>query len=447
MGWYETLYGRPGHGVAPGAPPKKGAARFFEILGRDFGALLGANALCALLCLAAALLLSLGVVLQQLALAVVCGALAGGLLGPAFWLLSSCVLRSLRDDPAPWLPAAWGGLKRHARPVLALGALSAVPLALALFFVEFLSTAAAGGLLPALPVVVFFALDALLLALALGLLWAAAPLALPRGGGLAAVGQGALRLLWAAPVRSLGAAALLLACFAAGLVFYPVSLLWWAVVGFWLPVLLAWMLLYPALSAVYSIERCAPHTPFDPPAGADARPLSPAEQRRRRAANWWYYHWGMVAAAALFLMGCLYVGHTLLTAVEPDESIALVTAEALPDSALAALEDALAAREPDHNGDGQVLVEVNNYTWSASPTDADAQTAGAVRITNDLAQGLSAVWLIEDPEGFEAAFGALSEIYGDAWRDAAQDGGAFGQEGCAAFLLGEETPLWRACLP
>lgn len=65
MGWFDAIYGRPGHGVEPNAPRKKGLARFAEIVGRDLGALLGCNLLCCLLCLPAALLLSLGVVLQQ----------------------------------------------------------------------------------------------------------------------------------------------------------------------------------------------------------------------------------------------------------------------------------------------------------------------------------------------------------------------------------------------
>ncbi len=36
MGLFHSNFDKPGPGVAPDAPRKKGAARFFEILGRDF---------------------------------------------------------------------------------------------------------------------------------------------------------------------------------------------------------------------------------------------------------------------------------------------------------------------------------------------------------------------------------------------------------------------------
>ena len=35
MGLFHSNFDRPGPGVAPDAPRKKGAARFFEILGRE----------------------------------------------------------------------------------------------------------------------------------------------------------------------------------------------------------------------------------------------------------------------------------------------------------------------------------------------------------------------------------------------------------------------------
>lgn len=447
MGWFDAIYGRPGHGVEPNAPRKKGLARFAEIVGRDLGALLGCNLLCCLLCLPAALLLSLGVVLQQFWLALVCGALAGLLLGPALRLLSCCVLRSLRDDPAPWLPTAWAALKKDLRRTLGFGVLTSELAALALFFVQFLSLAASAGTFPAVPVLAFFAVDALLFAAAVCLLWAVLPL------DSGALGSGMRDVLLQAPLRCLGAALVTLAGLVAAIALFPASVFWCILAGFWLPALWAGLLLYPALERQYSIPRCAPRTPFDSQSG---RPLTAAEQKRRRAANWWYYHWGMVAAGALVLAGAVYVGHTLLTVVDPDESVAIVTAEALPDKALASLQQSLAACAEDRNGDGQVVVEVNNYTWSAAPSavQADSQTAGAVRINADLVQNISSIWLIEDPDGFEAAYSVFSETCGPDWQDmllygakldgllALPDGALLADK--AVLLRGDATPLWQA---
>lgn len=446
MGWFDAVYGRPGRGVEPNAPRKRGLARFAEIVGRDLGALLGCNLLCCLLCLPAALLVSLGVVLQQFWLTLGCAALAGAFLGPALRLLACCVLRSLRDDPAPWLPAAWAALKQDWKRTLGFGVLTAELAALALFFLEILSLATAAGAFPALPVLVFFGIDALALAMAGCLLWAVLPL------DAAAPGGGMLRLLLRGPGRCLAAALAVLADLAAVAALFPVSVFWCVLAGFWLPALAAGLLLYPLLERQYSLPRCAPRTPFE---AGGSRPLTSAEQKKRRAANWWYYHWGMVAAGALVVLGVVYVGRTLLTAVDPDESVAIVTAEALPDAALAALQEELAGCAADRNGDGRVVVEVNNYTWAAAPDalHTDAQTAGAVRINTDLVQGISSIWFVEDPDAFEEAYGVFSEnniqwhdtlVYGADLHGLMQlpDGALLADQ--AVLLRGDATPLWQA---
>lgn len=446
MGWFDAVYGRPGRGVDPDAPRKQGLARFAEIVGRDFGTLLGCNLLCCVLFVPAALLLSLGIVLQQFWLMLVCGALAGLFLGPALRLLACCVLRSLRDDPAPWLPAAWAALKKDKKRTLGFGVLTAELAALALFFVEFLSVAAGAGSYPALPVLVFFGVDALVLATAGCLLW----LVLPLDAGTP--GRGMLQVLLRGPLRCLGAALVVLADCVAITALFPVSVFWCVLAAFWLPGLWAGQLLYPMLEEYYAIPRMARRTPFE----AGSRPRTPAEEKKRRAANWWYYHWGMVAVGALVILGVVYVGRTLLTTVDPDESVAIVTAEALPDEALAALQAELAGCAADRNGDGRVVVEVNNYTWAAAPDalHTDAQTAGAVRINTDLTQGVSSIWFVEDPDAFEAAYGVFSESGGSRWRDAlvygAQleglmalpDGARLA--GAAVLRRGVETPLWGA---
>ena len=60
MSIYNALYGRDGHGVGPNEPEKKGFARFCQMVGRDLGQLLGTNLMVCVLCLPAALGVSLG---------------------------------------------------------------------------------------------------------------------------------------------------------------------------------------------------------------------------------------------------------------------------------------------------------------------------------------------------------------------------------------------------
>ena len=77
MSIYNALYGRDGHGVGPNEPEKKGFARFCQMVGRDLGQLLGTNLMVCVLCLPAALGVSLGVTLLSLPLTVVCSAVTG----------------------------------------------------------------------------------------------------------------------------------------------------------------------------------------------------------------------------------------------------------------------------------------------------------------------------------------------------------------------------------
>ena len=121
----------------------------------------------------------------------------------------------------------------------------------------------------------------------------------------------------------------------------------------------------------------------------------------------WSRPQGVPADAALAF--CLCLGPVCM---------AVVTAEALPDEAVQRLQTSLADYAEDANGDGAVIVQINNYTWSADAalTDMNGQMAGATQMNTDLANGESKIWILDDPEGFEQAYGALSEKLGAEWQ-------------------------------
>ena len=221
------------------------------------------------------------------------------------------------------------------------------------------------------------------------------------------------RLLAVAPARSVLAGVLMLAGIGGMILLFPVSVFWAVLVGFWPPGLAAMQTLFPVLRQEYGVEvRSIPR-----PTAPD-KPLTAQEQKKRSRANWWYYNWGIVAVAAMVIVGVAYVAHGLLTTVDPDYTVAVVTAEALPDEAVQRLQTALADYAEDANGDGAVVVQVNNYTWSADAalTDMNGQMAGATQMNTDLANGESKIWILDDPEGFEQAYGALSEKLGAEWQ-------------------------------
>ena len=414
MSIYNALYGRDGHGVGPNEPEKKGFARFCQMVGRDLGQLLGTNLMVCVLCLPAALGVSLGVTLFSLPLTVVLSAATGLLVGPAMVLLADCALRSLQNDPSQWLPRAKQSIAAHWKSACAVGAVGTLLLGLLCFVSAFLFEAAAQqGYYPGLAVLVFLALDFLVLAVGGTLCMAALPL---EGSGhlsFPALLRRVGKLLLSAPGRCIAAGVVMLAGIGGMILLFPVSVFWAVLFGFWLPGLAAMQTLFPVLRQEYGVQvRTIPRP------AAPEKPLTAQEQKKRSRANWWYYNWGIVAVAAMVIVGVAYVAHGLLTTVDPDYTVAVVTAEALPDEAVQRLQTALADYAEDANGDGAVIVQVNNYTWSADAalTDMNGQMAGATQMNTDLSSGESKIWILEDPEGFEQAYGALSEKLGADWQ-------------------------------
>ena len=415
MSMYDSLYGREGHGIDPNEPEKKGFARFCQMVGRDLGQLIGTNLLVCLLCLPAALGVSLGVTLLSLPLTLVLSAVTGLLVGIAFLLLAECCLRSLQNDPSQWLPRAKQSIAARWKTACLAGAIGTLLLGLLCFVSAFLFEAAAQqGYYPGLAVLVFLALDFLVLAVGCTLCVAALPLEAPESLSLSALLRRAGKLLLTTPGRCIAASVVMLADIGGMILLFPVSVFWAVLFGFWLPGLAAMQILFPVLRTEYGVEV---HS-IPRPAASD-KPLTAQEQKKRSRANWWYYHWGIVAVAAVVIVSVVYVVHGLTTAVDPDYTVAVVTAESLPDEAVQNLQSALEQYADDANGDGAVIVQVNNYTWSAnaSLTDMNGQMAGATQMNTDLANGESNIWILEDPEGFEQAFGALREKLGSDWED------------------------------
>ena len=412
MSWYDAIYGRPGRGVDPNEPEQKGLRRFAQMVGRDFGQLIGANCLACLLLLPAALGVSLGVVLLNFPFTLLAGLVGGLPAGLALLLLADCALRSLCNDPSPWLSRAGQTVRAKWKAALALGAAVITLLGGLSFVCAFLLEVVQEGVAPGGAVLVFLGFD--MAALAVGGSLTLAALAAAPQASLGEALRGAGRMLLLAPGRSLAGSAVMLAGAAVLILFFPVSTFWAMLFGFWLPSLAAFQVFFPVLRQLYGlrVERAA----------ADAGPEAPRTEKQRRAAaraNWWHYHWGLVAAGAVLVTAVAYVGYGLTTTVDPDYSVAVVTSAVLPDASALTLQQELERYGADRNGDGAVVVELNVYTWSAdaSLTDMNSQMAGATRMNTDLANGTSGIWVLEDPAGFEAAYGALSETLGADWAD------------------------------
>lgn len=315
----------------------------------------------------------------------------------------------------------------------ALGGLGAGFLAAGSFFTALLGE---GGQ-PPLVVWIVIGLDLFLLALAAAVLFPS--LAFSEQGVTGRL-RLSLSMLVRAPVRILGAAAVLLAWAALLVGLFPASVPLALAVGFWPPALLSAQILLPPLRAAFGLEG-GPGSGREP-APASERGLAAGQ----RAEIWWRRRWplvlGLVVCVSLFA-GALGV---LLDRKEPDLQVAIVHAQPLPDSVRSALEDSLAALVGDRNGDGRALAQVNDYAvvFDGSAADMDMQTAGSTLLVTDVAAGVSALYLAEDPQGFLERYADKVDAKRAAlWKDcpalAGLDAGSYAAlEDIAADLPGRD---------
>lgn len=138
----------------------------------------------------------------------------------------------------------------------------------------------------------------------------------------------------------------------------------------------------------------------------EKRELTPQEKRR----NWWYYHrvHVVIGAVALLLAGLMVRDIVRSKTNLPDYQVAFVGASYLPEDTAAALENALAELGEDLNGDGQVLVRVNEYVANAEQTDFTASYGAQVQLMADASEGESFFYLMEDPALLQEQFGLLA---------------------------------------
>lgn len=178
----------------------------------------------------------------------------------------------------------------------------------------------------------------------------------------------------------------------------------------------------------------------------DIQPDAPVEQtKKQRRRNWWHYHkWYVVLGAAAVLMVGNLVWHAA-TQVRPDYQIAYVGGVPLPDTETAAWEDRLSTLGTDCNGDGKVIIKINQYVTPQNTDDALYAYASNVKLMADLDSCESYFFLLEDPEKFQADY----EILREDWFPA--EGGlylarrVFWEDRTAAYM-DECDALWARLL-
>lgn len=149
----------------------------------------------------------------------------------------------------------------------------------------------------------------------------------------------------------------------------------------------------------------------------------------------YYYKWWMLAGLfALILVGSFI--RDLVTVVRPDYQVAVITAAPLSQAASTQLETALTALGEDLNGDGQVVVRLNSYSFGTETTSY----ADSIKLMADFTAFESHFILTDDPEGFQAAYQLLANADGSA--PAEDDYSAEGKVWPVADLLDLEDPVF-----
>ena len=142
----------------------------------------------------------------------------------------------------------------------------------------------------------------------------------------------------------------------------------------------------------------------------NVRPDAPVERtRKQRRQNWWHYHkWHVgIGIAGIAIVGNL-AWHAL-TQIHPDYQIAYVGTCPLSEEEAAAWEERLSALGTAHNGDGRLVVRLNQYPTGGSDGDLMYAAASNVKLMADLNACESYFFLLEDPEGFQRDYQVLRE--------------------------------------
>lgn len=138
----------------------------------------------------------------------------------------------------------------------------------------------------------------------------------------------------------------------------------------------------------------------------DVKPEKAVEltkQQLRR--NWWHYHkWYVLIGGVLVLIAADWAW-SALTQVHPDYQIVYVGTAPLDQEDAAAWEARLSILGSDCNGDGKIVIQLNQYL--SVREDAMMTAAANVKLLADLDARESYFFLLEDPEKFQSDYEVL----------------------------------------
>lgn len=136
----------------------------------------------------------------------------------------------------------------------------------------------------------------------------------------------------------------------------------------------------------------------------------------RSFSHWFSYNWGWLLAGAAVIGLIALQLYTNPRGPKPDYVISWVGATALSEEEVSAVSAAAVRCGADQNGDGQVVAEVTQYliNFTLSPDDYRYQDSYVdhIKLLAHIQSGESYLYLMDDPEHFQATTGALQYLDG-----------------------------------
>lgn len=119
------------------------------------------------------------------------------------------------------------------------------------------------------------------------------------------------------------------------------------------------------------------------------------EETRKKIDNFWYYYKIHVLVVVFILFVASAFIKDIVTKVDYDYSVAFVTEKMMTDEEISSIQSVLEKEAEDLNGDGEIHVEVQNYTIpQGDSADPQLVAAGQTKLTVDIQDGTSMIFFL-----------------------------------------------------
>lgn len=119
------------------------------------------------------------------------------------------------------------------------------------------------------------------------------------------------------------------------------------------------------------------------------------EETRKKIDNFWYYYKIHVLVVVFILFVASVFIKDIVTKVDYYYSVAFVTEEMMTNEEISSIQSVFEREAEDLNGDGEIHVEVQNYTIpQGDSADPQLVAAGQTKLTVDIQDGTSMIFFL-----------------------------------------------------